>query len=148
MPKTWRCWQRFCGATAGLMPAQSIRSGGGFFIRIEHTQSYLLDWANLLLRWVHVITAIACFGGRCFVFLDSSLTPPVDADLKCQGASGELGGCARVQRADEERVARFARTCQAACAIHVSTCGSHQNHADEQSRRNHRCQVGGCQSLV
>ncbi|MEP6772601.1 MAG: urate hydroxylase PuuD, partial [Polaromonas sp.] len=22
-------------------------------------ENYLLDWANLLLRWVHVITAIA-----------------------------------------------------------------------------------------
>ena len=67
---------------------------GSFFIRIEHTQSYLLDWAKLLLRWVHVITAIACFGGRGFVFLDSSLTPPVDADPKRQGVSGKLGEAA------------------------------------------------------
>ena len=53
--------------------------------------SYLLDWANLLLRWVHVITAIAWVGSSFyFVFLDSSLTPPVDEDLKKQGVSGEL----------------------------------------------------------
>ena len=53
--------------------------------------SYLLDWANLLLRWVHVITAIAWIGSSFyFVFLDSSLTPPVDDDLKRQGVSGEL----------------------------------------------------------
>ncbi|MBI2726453.1 MAG: urate hydroxylase PuuD [Polaromonas sp.] len=53
--------------------------------------SYLLDWANLLLRWVHVITAIAWVGSSFyFVFLDSSLTPPVDDDLKKQGVSGEL----------------------------------------------------------
>ena len=54
-------------------------------------ESYLLDWANLLLRWVHVITAIAWVGSSFyFVFLDSSLTPPVDDDLKRQGVSGEL----------------------------------------------------------
>jgi uncharacterized membrane protein len=54
-------------------------------------ESYLLDWANLLLRWVHVITAIAWIGSSFyFVFLDSSLTPPVDDDLKRQGVSGEL----------------------------------------------------------
>jgi uncharacterized membrane protein len=54
-------------------------------------ESYLLDWANLLLRWVHVITAIAWIGSSFyFVFLDSSLTPPVDEGLKRQGVSGEL----------------------------------------------------------
>ena len=54
-------------------------------------ESYYLDWANLLLRWVHVITAIAWIGSSFyFVFLDSSLTPPVDDDLKRQGVSGEL----------------------------------------------------------
>ena len=54
-------------------------------------ESYFLDWANLLLRWVHVITAIAWVGSSFyFVFLDSSLTPPVDEDLKKQGVSGEL----------------------------------------------------------
>lgn len=54
-------------------------------------ESYLLDWANLLLRWVHVITAIAWIGSSFyFVFLDSSLTPPLDDDLKRQGVSGEL----------------------------------------------------------
>ena len=54
-------------------------------------ESYYLDWANLLLRWVHVITAIAWIGSSFyFVFLDSNLTPPVDDDLKKQGVSGEL----------------------------------------------------------
>ena len=54
-------------------------------------ESYLLDWANLLLRWVHVITAIAWVGSSFyFVFLDGSLTPPVDEELKRQGVSGEL----------------------------------------------------------
>ena len=54
-------------------------------------ESYLLDWANLLLRWVHVITAIAWVGSSFyFVFLDSSLTPPADPELQRQGVSGEL----------------------------------------------------------
>ena len=58
---------------------------------VEIMESYLLDWANLLLRWVHVITAVAWIGSSFyFVFLDSSLTPPVDEDLKKQGVSGEL----------------------------------------------------------
>ncbi len=54
-------------------------------------ESYYLDWANLLLRWVHVITAIAWIGSSFyFVFLYSSLTPPEDEVLKSQGVSGEL----------------------------------------------------------
>ena len=53
--------------------------------------SYLLDWVNLLLRWAHVITAIAWIGASFyFVFLDSSLTPPVDVALRKEGATGEL----------------------------------------------------------
>ena len=54
-------------------------------------ESYLLDWANLLLRWVHVITAMAWIGASFyFVFLDASLTPPADEELKRHGATGEL----------------------------------------------------------
>ncbi|HSV81925.1 MAG TPA: urate hydroxylase PuuD [Ramlibacter sp.] len=54
-------------------------------------ESYLLDWANLLLRWLHVITAIAWVGSSFyFVFLDSSLTPPKDERLRAEGATGEL----------------------------------------------------------
>jgi uncharacterized membrane protein len=54
-------------------------------------ESYLLDWANLLLRWAHVVDAIAWIGSSFyFLFLDSSLTPPVDEDLKRRGVNGEL----------------------------------------------------------
>jgi uncharacterized membrane protein len=54
-------------------------------------ESYLLDWANLLLRWAHVVTAIAWIGASFyFVFLDSSLTPPESEELKKEGATGEL----------------------------------------------------------
>jgi uncharacterized membrane protein len=54
-------------------------------------ESYLFDWANLLIRWLHVIVAIAWIGSSFyFVFLDSSLTPPQDEQLKKDGVSGEL----------------------------------------------------------
>jgi uncharacterized membrane protein len=53
--------------------------------------SYLLDWANLLLRWAHVITAIAWIGSSFyFVFLDNSLTAPTAPDLQAKGVDGEL----------------------------------------------------------
>ena len=54
-------------------------------------ETYLLDWGNLLIRWLHVIVAIAWIGSSFyFVFLDSSLTPPEDEQLKKDGVSGEL----------------------------------------------------------
>ncbi|HEY0858290.1 MAG TPA: urate hydroxylase PuuD [Albitalea sp.] len=54
-------------------------------------ESYLLDWANLLLRWAHVITAIAWIGSSFyFVFLDSSLTKPTSPELVAKGVDGEL----------------------------------------------------------
>jgi uncharacterized membrane protein len=53
--------------------------------------AYLLDWLNLLLRWAHVIVAIAWIGSSFyFVFLDNSLTPPEAPDLKAKGVDGEL----------------------------------------------------------
>ena len=54
-------------------------------------ESYYLDWANLLLRWVHVITAIAWVGSSFyFVFLDSSLVKPQARELQELGVGGEL----------------------------------------------------------
>jgi uncharacterized membrane protein len=54
-------------------------------------ESYYLDWANLLLRWVHVITAIAWIGSSFyFVFLDSSLVKPDSKELQDLGVGGEL----------------------------------------------------------
>jgi uncharacterized membrane protein len=54
-------------------------------------ESYLLDWANLLLRWAHVVVAIAWIGSSFyFVFLDNSLTPPEDPALRDKGVMGEL----------------------------------------------------------
>jgi uncharacterized membrane protein len=52
---------------------------------------YLLDWANFLLRWAHVIVVIAWIGSSFyFVFLDSSLVEPTDAQLRDKGVGGEL----------------------------------------------------------
>jgi uncharacterized membrane protein len=52
---------------------------------------YLLDWANLLLRWLHVVVAIAWIGSSFyFVLLDNSLVPPEDPKLKDAGVTGEL----------------------------------------------------------
>ena len=53
--------------------------------------AYVLDWVNLLLRWAHVVVAIAWIGSSFyFVFLDNSLVPPTDAGLQAQGVGGEL----------------------------------------------------------
>ncbi|NUZ06916.1 urate hydroxylase PuuD [Piscinibacter koreensis] len=53
--------------------------------------AYVLDWANLLLRWTHVIVAIAWIGSSFyFVFLDFSLKPPTDPALRAKGVDGEL----------------------------------------------------------
>ncbi|WP_343626206.1 urate hydroxylase PuuD [Roseateles puraquae] len=52
---------------------------------------YLLDWANLLLRWLHVITVIAWIGASFyFVWLDNHLVKPTADDLKAKGVDGEL----------------------------------------------------------
>lgn len=53
-------------------------------------ESYYLDWANLLLRWVHVITAIAWIGASFyFVMLDNSLEKPEDQESLDKGVGGE-----------------------------------------------------------
>jgi uncharacterized membrane protein len=53
--------------------------------------AHLLDWLNLLLRWAHVITAIAWIGASFyFVMLDNSLTRPEHDDLRQKGVDGEM----------------------------------------------------------
>ncbi|MGZ5206545.1 MAG: urate hydroxylase PuuD, partial [Caldimonas sp.] len=53
--------------------------------------AYWLDWANLLLRWAHVVTGIAWIGASFyFVGLDSSLAPPADEKDRAKGVGGEL----------------------------------------------------------
>jgi uncharacterized membrane protein len=54
-------------------------------------ETYLLDWANLLLRWLHVITAVAWIGSSFyFVFLDNNLIKPTSPDLLEKGVDGAI----------------------------------------------------------
>jgi uncharacterized membrane protein len=54
-------------------------------------EAYFLDWANLLLRWLHVITAIAWIGSSFyFVFLDNNLLKPKSADLLEKNVDGAM----------------------------------------------------------
>ena len=53
--------------------------------------SYFLEWANLLLRCAHVVTAIAWIGASFyFVMLDNSLSRPDSEDLNAKGVDGEM----------------------------------------------------------
>lgn len=54
-------------------------------------EAYLLDWAALLVRWLHFIAGVAWIGASFyFVMLDSSLRPPTRAEDRARGVSGEL----------------------------------------------------------
>jgi len=53
---------------------------------------YGLEWLNLIVRWLHVITGIAWIGASFyFVWLDNSIRPPASgSELAKKGVSGEL----------------------------------------------------------
>ncbi|MDC8757186.1 urate hydroxylase PuuD [Janthinobacterium fluminis] len=53
---------------------------------------YGLEWLNLLIRWLHMITGIAWIGASFyFVWLDNSIRPPAPgSELAKKGVSGEL----------------------------------------------------------
>ncbi len=53
---------------------------------------YGLEWLNLIVRWLHVITGIAWIGASFyFVWLDNSIRPPAaGSELAKKGVSGEL----------------------------------------------------------
>ncbi|MBE0489834.1 MAG: urate hydroxylase PuuD [Halomonas sp.] len=54
-------------------------------------QAYLLDFANFMLRWLHVIAAIAWIGESIyFVMLDNSLKQPKAAEDRDKGVFGEM----------------------------------------------------------
>ena len=54
-------------------------------------EAYALDWLQLILRWVHLITGIAWIGASFyFVWLDNSLEPPADPGDADKGIGGEL----------------------------------------------------------
>jgi len=54
-------------------------------------EAYIVDWLNLLGRWVHIVTGIAWIGASFyFVFLDMSLEPPNNPDDVEKGVGGEI----------------------------------------------------------
>ena len=54
-------------------------------------EAYLLDWANLLIRWLHFIAGVAWIGASFyFVMLDSSLSKPARKQDQERGVTGEL----------------------------------------------------------
>jgi uncharacterized membrane protein len=54
-------------------------------------EAYLLDWAALLVRWLHFIAGVAWIGASFyFVMLDSSLSAPARQQDRERGVTGEL----------------------------------------------------------
>ncbi|MGV2287638.1 urate hydroxylase PuuD [Trinickia sp. YCB016] len=54
-------------------------------------EGFITDGLNLVLRWLHVVAAIAWIGESFyFVALDNSLKPPTDPNLRKRGVFGEL----------------------------------------------------------
>ncbi|MET0981540.1 MAG: urate hydroxylase PuuD [Telluria sp.] len=53
---------------------------------------YGLEWLNLLVRWLHIITGIAWIGASFyFVWLDNTIRPPAPgSELAKKGVAGEL----------------------------------------------------------
>ncbi|MBT8094324.1 MAG: urate hydroxylase PuuD [Gammaproteobacteria bacterium] len=53
--------------------------------------AYIVDWLNLLVRWLHVIAGIAWIGSSFyFVWLDNHLEPPADPADDDKGVGGEV----------------------------------------------------------
>ena len=78
--------------------------------------AYLIDWVHLLLRWAHVITAIAWIGSSFyFVFLDNSLTAAQPPDLKDQGVDGKFGRCTAAASTTAEVPRRAEAVCPGTC---------------------------------
>ncbi|VVE44093.1 membrane protein [Pandoraea communis] len=54
-------------------------------------EAFITDWVNLLLRWLHVVAAIAWIGESFyFVMLDNGLKPPKAAEDRQKGVFGEM----------------------------------------------------------
>jgi len=54
-------------------------------------EAYIVDWLNLLLRWLHFITGVAWIGASFyFVWLDNHLEAPKDPQDGEKGVGGEL----------------------------------------------------------
>lgn len=60
---------------------------------MELDTAYLMEWANLLLRWLHIITGIAWIGASFyFIALDNSLEAPKDGNPLVRGEQWSLHG--------------------------------------------------------
>ena len=59
---------------------------------LTYLLTYGVDWLNLLVRWLHLVTGIAWIGASFyFVWLDNSIRPPLPgSELAKRGVSGEL----------------------------------------------------------
>ena len=56
--------------------------------------AYVLDWLNLLVRWLHLIAGIAWIGASFyFVMLDNSLSPPRARPTASAACSASCGRC-------------------------------------------------------
>ena len=54
-------------------------------------EAYIIDWLNLLVRWLHFITGIAWIGSSFyFIWLDNHLEAPERAEDRDDGVSGEV----------------------------------------------------------
>ena len=54
-------------------------------------EAYLIDWLNLLVRWLHFITGIAWIGSSFyFIWLDNHLEAPRQEDDADKGVGGEV----------------------------------------------------------
>jgi len=54
-------------------------------------EAFLLDWLNILVRWLHFITGVAWIGSSLyFVWLDNHLEPPRQSADSDMGVGGEL----------------------------------------------------------
>ena len=60
-------------------------------------ESYIVDWLNLGVRWLHFIAGIAWIGASLyFVMLDMSLKPPKNpADAQARRVRRVVGGARR-----------------------------------------------------
>src|SRR5882724_301137 len=62
-------------------------SAGATGVRME---AYLVEWANLLVRWLHLIAGIAWIGASFhFIGLDLTLEPPKEERDRAKGVMGE-----------------------------------------------------------
>jgi len=54
-------------------------------------EAYIVDWLNLLIRWLHVIAGVAWIGASFyFIWLDDHLQPPRDPADDKKGVGGEV----------------------------------------------------------